>query len=299
MSSSSNGRRSLASLQQWFQAVITNPEGVSAGIEEASESSAIRIASDELEDVILPSRRVSSHERLSIYAHAYYARLAECMREEFPALLHALGDDTFSAFVAGYLQARPPHSYTLGKLGEGFAAFLAETCPRDDDEASAGWAEFLIDLARLERLYGEVFDGPGDEGETGLTLAQIQAVPPSRRPDVRLLPLHSLRLIELSCPAHDYISAARKKIDTEIPAGETTRLMVWRRNYVVRRLPLSPREYALLQRILQGETLGAAVAAIACDTVDTEHLERDLHNWFLAWTNAGIFRNLSVVDGAE
>ena len=36
-------------------------------------------------------------DRLAIYSYAYYARLLECMREEFPVLKHALGEEVFDA----------------------------------------------------------------------------------------------------------------------------------------------------------------------------------------------------------
>ena len=202
-----NGSRSLASLQHWFQAVITDPHGVEAGISGAPASSAIDLQPGELERVILPSLRVSSLERISIYANAYFARLTECLREEFPALLHALDEETFAAFAVGYLEAVPPSSYTLANLGARFAEFLAAAVPHDEEPTpEADWGLFLVELARLERLYSEVFDGLGDEGEPGLTIEKLQGVPQDRWEEMTFVPLKQ------SAPRRAGVSGARIRL---------------------------------------------------------------------------------------
>ena len=75
------------------------------------------------------SKRRTSVERLEVYANAYYARLLECLRDEFPALLHAVGEEVFDGLAFGYLQAYPSTSYTLSNLSRNFARFLEETRP--------------------------------------------------------------------------------------------------------------------------------------------------------------------------
>ena len=66
---------------------------------------------------------------LAIYQRSYALRIAACMREQFPALGHALGEDLFNDFVAEYVRALPPESYTLYDLGRRFADYLDETKP--------------------------------------------------------------------------------------------------------------------------------------------------------------------------
>lgn len=94
-------------------------------------------------------------ERLAIYRRAYYERLLSCMRAEYPVLLHLLGRETFDTFATTYIQACPPRSYTLADLGSRFAGWLDETRP-----SSESWPNLIIDLARLERAFIEVYDGP-------------------------------------------------------------------------------------------------------------------------------------------
>src|SRR5262249_35904339 len=108
--------RSLHLIQSWFQSVVTDVNGVEAGIQ--SSKTQELIADAEAQDVIRRSKRLTSAERLGIYATAYYARLLECMGAFFPVLKHALGDDVFDSFVLEYLLQYPSRSYTLDHLGD-------------------------------------------------------------------------------------------------------------------------------------------------------------------------------------
>src|SRR5260221_5406964 len=115
--------------QRWMPAVIMHPEGVDAGLASDSARQHLDVAPEDVEQVIARSEAQTSVERLSIYANAYYARLLECLGEEFPVLKRTLDEETFDAFAMDYLQHYPSQSYTLGKLGENFMRYLAETRP--------------------------------------------------------------------------------------------------------------------------------------------------------------------------
>src|SRR5580704_3150268 len=189
--------RQLAQIQRWLQTVITHPDGVEAGMASDAARSEIDISADRVEEVVDRSERRTSVERLEIYANAYYARLLECLRDEYPALLHAAGDEVFDGLAFGYLQAYPSQSYTLGELSRRFAQYLEETRPTDEDEAGAGpsWPEFLIDLVRLERCYSDVFDGPGAERMSLLDAAALKDLSPEVWMQARLVTVPCLRLL--------------------------------------------------------------------------------------------------------
>ena len=153
MTSQRHELRQLAQIQRWLQAVITHPDGVEAALSASEARAEIDVPPERIEDVVEPSRRRTSIERLEVYANAYYARLLECLRDEFPALLHAVGEEVFDGLAFGYLQSYPSQSYTLSELSRQFAQYLEETRPRDEDETSGApsWPDFMIDLVRLER----------------------------------------------------------------------------------------------------------------------------------------------------
>jgi hypothetical protein len=126
-----------------------------------------RAASEETEQIVESSPRLTGAQRLAIYQRSYYLRILKCMREQFPALCHALKDELFTDFAHEYLQARPPESYTLYDLGRRFPDYLDETRPdrEEVEENRESWIDFMVDLARFERRLFVMFDAPGHEGK--------------------------------------------------------------------------------------------------------------------------------------
>jgi hypothetical protein len=252
----------LARIQRWMQAVITR------------------------------SRALSAADRLAVYANAYFARLLECLREEYPALGHALGAELFDEFAMGYLAAYSSSSYTLTDLGASFPRYLAETCPTDDD---SGWSDFLVDLATLERIYSEVFDDPGSEKRERLSADHLRAIPADRWADSRLVPAVDLRLVTLRSPVHEYMRGVRKKEDPPIPEPSPTLLVVHRRDYVVRRHALTRPQFELLAALIAGKTVGEAIAHSAEFVAEgTEAFGEDLRTWFQDWAAEGLFESVEL-----
>src|ERR1700757_621162 len=93
----------LGQIQRWMQAVLMHPVGVAEGIASVEARRHIDVGADEAETGVTRSRALTALERLGIYSYAYYARLLECLREEFPVLMHALTQEVFDTFAVGYL----------------------------------------------------------------------------------------------------------------------------------------------------------------------------------------------------
>ena len=288
------GQRSLTNLQRWVQEVITNPDGISAGVESESARQEIDITGSQIEQVVEPSSRLGSAERLAVYGNAYFARLVECLGEEFPATCFALGEDTFQTFAFGYIKNRPSTSYSLGFLGERFPQYLIDTRPTDVPQP--GWPDFLIDLATLERTYAEVFDGPGPEHLDTLQPEDLQAIPPELVSEIRFVPVPSLRLMEARFPVHEYVTAVRRDRSPEIPLPAETLLVITRRDFVVRRGTVSRAEFQLLRAILDGNTLGAAIELAAQELPDgtDDEFAASLSKWFQHWAAAGWFLRVEL-----
>lgn len=292
--------RDLERLQRWLQNVITHPSGIVSGIESPHAREEIDIVPEEIETVIHRSRDLDSIGRLEVYGNAYYARLLECLEEEYSAVAHAVGEETFTTFVWEYLQVSPSRSYTLARLGVDFPEFLRQTRPpRDPDEGPGpDWADFLIDLATLERLYSDVFDGPGTERIPPLTAGDFQAIPPEVWPDVKLTPAACLRLISLRFPVHEYITALREEREPQIPDPEPTWLAITRRHFVVRRIPATYVQYVLLESLSAGLPVGAAIECAAEHVDDLDQFAADLQSWFQEWSAARLFVGLELPQNA-
>ena len=289
----------LSRLQRWMLSVITHPDGVLEGARSAEARQQIAVSPDELEQIVQRSRNQTSVERLAVYANAYYARLIECLEEEFPAMAYALGEETFRAFACEYLQRYPPGSYTLAKLAANFPRFLRETRPAKDaqDDGATDWTDFLIDLATLERTYSEVFDSPGAEGIDTLQRDDLADISPERWPDTRLLLVACVRLLELQFPAHEFAAAVKRGQEPTIPSSSATFLLVTRRNYVVHPRAVSKLEFSVLQGICAGRSVGEVVAAAAesCQS-EVEQLSTQLREWFGRWSADGLFVAVTIPD---
>lgn len=292
----------LTALERWLQAIISHPGGALEGARSDEATAAMQVGA--LEDVIEPSSKQTSLERINVYAHGYWSRLLECLREDFPMLLAALGDEMFDAFAIGYLQAYPSQSYTLGKLGARFPQYLEETSPQADDadtgaDANA-WLVPLIELAVLERAVSDIFDAPGGETLGFLTPEGLAAIEPQRRATMRLAPLPTFRLLRFRSEVNDYFSALRESSEPQaVPLADLgdTYLALSRREFVVRRHPLTREQFELLTSLAAGEPLGEALASLAAAN-QLEHGRADgisaelVARWFTDWSRAGFFQGL-------
>jgi hypothetical protein len=279
----------LDRIQRWVQAVIMSPGGARAGVASAEARSLIDVGPAQVERVVRRSRALSALERLDIYHRAYFGRLVDCLREEFPVLCRALEDEAFDEFAVDYLQKYPSRSYTLNHLGANFPRFLAETRPPDEGDG-VSWPDFIIDLATLELTYSEVFDGPGTEGQPLLDAARLGAIPPERWPEARLVPVACLRLLRLRFPVHRYFRAARAGKEPPVPAARPTHLAITRRDYVVRRYPLSKGQSTLLAALAAGRPVGEAIREAARALGRGRDRAARLTKWFRDWTAEGFFQ---------
>lgn len=286
----------LGRVQRWMQNVIMHPGGVANGIASPQAREHLEVHPQDIEQVLTRSQAMSAVDRLEVYGNAYYARLIECLREEFPVLRQAMGEDAFDAFAVGYLQNYPSRTYTLIQLGSDFPRYLAESSP-SDDEMPAHWVDFVVDLAHFELAVSEVFDGPGSEGQSLLDIQQLLSLPESRILDVRLECVDCLRLIRLRCPIHRYYDAVRSEKEAIPPGPEETHLALTRRKYVVHHHELSKTGYQLLARLADGDSLGTAIESLlASGQLSSVALAANLRSWFLDWSSAGFFRRANMLD---
>ena len=89
--------------------------------------------------------------RIRVYSDAYYLRLRDVLREDFPRVAALLGPERFEDAASGYLEVFPSTEPSVRHLGRALAEFL-----RGREEIP----KCLADLAQLEWARVEVFDAP-------------------------------------------------------------------------------------------------------------------------------------------
>lgn len=286
--SSSTPPPELTDVQRWFQAVITHPAGVTGGAAAQPARSDTGIPC-QVADLITASSTLDAESRLSVYADAYYARLIECLSDVYPILARTVGAEAFQELAFDYLQSHPSRRYTLNVLGRDFPGFLARERPPRETAGELDWADFVIDLARFEWALFEVFDGPGPEDLPQLDLTQY-AGDPATFAASRLVFAPGVQLFEAAFPVSDHFNAVRSaptdpehEPEWDLPTPVPTALALSRRDFVVRRHPLSAPEHAALARLLSGATVSESLeAALAIEPAQ-------IQAWFLRWAREGFF----------
>ena len=233
----------LPALQRWMQNAVLQAAPVRKG---------------EVEQHFVASPRLDAGERLAIYQRSYSLRLLSCLREQFPALCHALGEELFDGFAREYLRALPSESYTLCDLGRRFPGYLEAARP--DRAAPPGereaWIDFMVDLGTFERAVFVMFDAPGHEGKPFATAAT---------PDARLRLQPCFALHEARFPVAEYYHQVKSGQVAEFPPAAAARTALTRTDYMVRSLPLTVGQFTFLQRLSAGATVPSALPALAAE----------------------------------
>lgn len=230
---------------------------------------------------VLPSRTLAPLERIEIYSRMYFLRLRDALREDYPAVAHALGPRRFDDVVRSYLRAHPSRFYNLNRLGHRLPGFLAR-------RRSLPHRPLLADLARLEWAITEVFDAPRSatanaSGWTGLD--------PERWARARFRPIPALRLLELRYPVHAYARAVREGKRPRIPRPRRAWVVVYRKDDVVWRMPIERAAFETLSALARGRTLRAALLA-AARRGRFRASERKVASWFRTWVAEKFFEEI-------
>jgi hypothetical protein len=88
---------------------------------------------------------------LAVYLQAYRARLTAALRDNYPVLQRALGDDAFDLLARAYLDEHPSHFRSIRWFGDSLAEFLAAAPEHLPHPA-------LVDLARMDWAMRTAFD---------------------------------------------------------------------------------------------------------------------------------------------
>ncbi len=259
----------LSELQNWMQSALIAPQN---------------IADDDTLEVLKSNQRISARQGLEIYQRSYIQRISSCMREQFPALCYALGEELFNDFVAEYIAKAPPESYTLYDLGRRFAQFLQSSRPDNDVEAidKEPWIDFMIDLANFERHIFTTFDCEGIEGKPLAT----QDIPDNK---LRVQP--SLSVGSYRFPVARYYHEIRDGKKPALPPARQIFVAILRKNYQTITMSLNEPHYLFLDQMCNGSGVEDALQYLA------KHYQADPEAMEQSWRDARKIRNDWIAAG--
>jgi hypothetical protein len=190
-----------------------------------------------------------------LYLMAYRARLLAALRDNFPVLHRALGDEAFADLAHDYIDAHPSRFRSIRWFGDALVEFLDADPDRLPHPA-------LADVARMDWAMRGAFDAAG---VPLLTLDDLAALPPEDWPQRHFTLLPSLRRVELSWNVEPVWRALNDDAEAETNAPEPLAhvLLVWRPELDCLWRSAGDTEAAALCALAQGATFAECCAVIA------------------------------------
>ncbi|MBV8054445.1 MAG: putative DNA-binding domain-containing protein [Deltaproteobacteria bacterium] len=245
----------LAELQSLLYRLITTPAGVeeAAGHERALQAHG-------LETVIAGNEGLSADDRLGIYANAYFYRLLDVFKEDFPCTYTVLGDVNFHNLITGYLIEYPPSEPSLLYAGRCLPHYLKTIS--GPARAAAAHVPFLADLARLERACIEVFHGADAEA---LEHMSLRSLAPESWPMLRLRLHPAAQIFDIEWRIDVLMDAIKEGRQWEPPKRASATILVWRKQWLVHYRALEAGERAALKTAASSADFASICAALASE----------------------------------
>ena len=210
--------------------------------------------------------------RLGVYRHAYRARLAEALADNFEILARAMGDEVFAALADAYITAHPSTHPSIRWFGHRLADFMAASVESGEDLVPH---PAFVDLARMDWALRAAFDAAdapalGRDALAGWAPQDFAALRLAAHPSVQQVRLDwAIEAAWRALREHDPDSGT----EPELPAPEEQlhTLLVWRRGLDTLWRSVGAAEASLLEGLAAGESFGdlcERAAAIEDDAMD-------------------------------
>ena len=282
----------LLELQQRMAGAIMAPLGPADRLARALHS--------EADSIVKPNARLTSPERLEIYARSYWCRVLDSLFDDFPGLRAILGARAFAKLARAYLAEMPSQSFTLRDLGSRLPGWLS----RHPEHAGKN-PVLALDMVRLEWAHVVAFDGPAERVLGPEDLLELDANMTFRvQPYITILALQypvddlHLRVSELA-EGHGEASNAvlrqtqRRAVRRFSIKPEATYVAVHRMDESVYYRRLDAHEFQLLETLQTGTPLGEAIDSVFGESdLPLEELRGKVEGWFRSWAEAGWFWHL-------
>lgn len=222
--------------------------------------------------------------RLGVYRHAYRARLAEALADNFEILARAMGDEAFAALADAYITAHPSTHPSIRWFGHRLADFMAASVERGEDLVPH---PAFVDLARMDWALRAAFDAAdapalGRDALAGWAPQDFAALRLAAHPSVQQVRLDwAIEAAWRALREHDPDTGTEPALPA--PEERPHTLLVWRSRLETLWRSVEPAEAALLEGLAAGESfaeLCERAAAIEDDSMDpAQRVASTLAQW--------------------
>jgi hypothetical protein len=256
-----------------------------------------RGACQEAAAIIKPNGRLTSPERLEIYARSYWYRVLDALSDDFPGLRAVVGVRAFDRLARAYLTEMPSQSFTLRNLGSRLSAWL-----EGHPEYAGGNPVLARDMVRLEWAHVEAFDGPAEKVLGPEDLLELTPQMTFRlQPYISLLALEypvddlHLRVTELA-EGHGEASNSllrrkqRRAVRRVSLKPEAVYVAVHRVNESVYYRRMDAEEFRLLEALRIGKPVGEAIESVFGENpAPLDDIRSRIEGWFRWWAESAWF----------
>jgi len=192
---------------------------------------------------------------LELYLTAYRARLQAALRDNYPVLHRALGDEAFAALANDYIAAQPSRFRSIRWFGDALSAFVDAAPERLPHPA-------LADVARMDWAMRGAFDAAD---ALLLTPSDLAALAPDDWAAQRFVLLPSFRMVELNWAVEPVWRALNENAaaETATPEPLSHVLLVWRPALDCLWRSVGKSEAAALNALRQGACFAECCSLIA------------------------------------
>ena len=227
---------------------------------------------------------------LAVYRHAYRARLAEALADNYTVLSRALGDEAFDALAQAYIAAAPSRHPSIRWFGHALAGFMAQ------DDGDLVPHPGLVDFARMDWALRCAFDAAD---APPLDPASLAALPPD---DWAGLVLHLQPSVQRVMLAYAVEPAWRVLREWEPESGDDQPelpepvphahvLLAWRQDLETRWRSLEPLEAALLDAVATGAPFALLCERAAAELGDPEAAAPAVIGALQRWLAEGLLQS--------
>ena len=247
--------------------------------------------------ILTPNDRLTSAERLEIYAKSYWYRILDGLYDDFPGLRAIVGVRAFDKLSRAYLAEMPSESYTMRNLGSRLPEWLAR-----HPEYAGGNPALALDIVRLEWAHVVAFDGPEEKVLGPEDLLELTPQMTFRlQPYISLLALGypvddlHLRVSELAEGRGDASNAVmrhreRRAVKRFTMKRQAIYVSVYRKDDSVYFRRMHADEFRLLDALRAGRPVAEAIDGVFGESdLAVGELRARIEEWFRAWSESGWF----------
>ena len=203
-----------------------------------------------------PSGLLDRHQnraatRFNIYRNNHVVGLADALSKTFPVVQQLIGEQFFRSAAIEYVRRHPPASPVLLLYGDQFPDFLA-TLP------GIAKVKYVVDVARLE--WARIFSLNAADA-TPIPIQALSDIDPEILISIRFVMHPSLQVLSSDWPVLSIWRDCQQESGVKVNLSNHERLMLVRYGFEVSSWLLSAAEYAFIQTLFNGGTLGEAAEA--------------------------------------